>query len=117
VRTSAEPRDVPLRLKGISSAPGPAPSRLPAIAVAVAAGLRRRAVGRHRLGDRLVFAKDRQLGALVAEGCEKIFSEKASGKSTKDRPELEKAINALGTDDCLVLAEWDRATRTRARAS
>lgn len=28
------------------------------------------------------------------------------------RPELEKAIDALGTGDVLVLAEWDRATRS-----
>jgi DNA invertase Pin-like site-specific DNA recombinase len=55
---------------------------------------------------------DRQLGALVAEGCDRIFQEKASGRSTKNRPELEKAINALGTGDVLVLAEWDRATRS-----
>lgn len=55
---------------------------------------------------------ERQLGALVAEGCEKIFKEKASGKSVKGRPELEKAINALGTGDVLVLAEWDRCTRS-----
>ena len=55
---------------------------------------------------------DRQLGALVAEGCDRIFQEKASGKSTKNRPELEKAISALGTGDVLVLAEWDRATRS-----
>lgn len=32
---------------------------------------------------------ERQLGALVAEGCEKIFKEKASGKSVKGRLELE----------------------------
>jgi Resolvase, N terminal domain len=32
---------------------------------------------------------DRQLGALVAEGCDRIFQEKASGKSIKNRPELE----------------------------
>ena len=55
---------------------------------------------------------DRQLGALVAEGCERVFQEKASGKSTKNRPELEKAISVLGTGDVLVLAEWDRATRS-----
>jgi DNA invertase Pin-like site-specific DNA recombinase len=60
---------------------------------------------------------DRQLGALVAEGCERIFQEKASAKSTKNRPELEKAINALGTGDVLVLAEWDRATRPSSSAS
>jgi DNA invertase Pin-like site-specific DNA recombinase len=55
---------------------------------------------------------DRQLGALVAEGCNRIFQEKASGKSIKNRPELEKAINVLGTGDVLVLAEWDRCTRS-----
>jgi DNA invertase Pin-like site-specific DNA recombinase len=53
---------------------------------------------------------DRQLGALVAEGCDRILQEKASGKSIKDRPELEKAISALGTGDVLMLAEWDRCT-------
>src|SRR6476660_4505493 len=55
---------------------------------------------------------DRQRGALVAEGCDRIFQEKASGKSIKNRPELEKAISALGTGDVLVLAEWDRCTRS-----
>jgi DNA invertase Pin-like site-specific DNA recombinase len=37
---------------------------------------------------------------------------KASGKSMKNRPELEKAIDMLGTGDILVVAEWDRATRS-----
>src|SRR4029453_14064063 len=55
---------------------------------------------------------DRQLGALRAERCDVIFREKASGKATKGRPELEKAIDELGTGDILVLAEWDRATRS-----
>jgi DNA invertase Pin-like site-specific DNA recombinase len=55
---------------------------------------------------------DRQLGALVAEGCDRVFQEKASGKSIRNRPELEKAIGALGTGDVLVLAEWDRCTRS-----
>ena len=41
-----------------------------------------------------------------------IFREKASGKSIKGRPELEKAIDELGTGDTLVVAEWDRATRS-----
>ena len=40
---------------------------------------------------------DRQLGALVAEGCERVYQEKASGRSTMGRPQLEKAIAALGT--------------------
>lgn len=55
---------------------------------------------------------DRQLGALRAERCHEIFREKASGKSVKGRPELEKAIDMLGTGDVLVVAEWDRATRS-----
>ena len=55
---------------------------------------------------------DRQIGLLRAEGCEQIFREKASGKSMRGRPQLEKAIDALGTGDVLVVAEWDRATRS-----
>jgi DNA invertase Pin-like site-specific DNA recombinase len=41
-----------------------------------------------------------------------IFREKASGKDTKGRPQLEKAIDELGTGDVLVVAEWDPATRS-----
>lgn len=55
---------------------------------------------------------DRQLGALRAAGCKTVFAEKASGKNIKGRPELDKAIGALGSGDVLVLAEWDRATRS-----
>ncbi|MDX2205766.1 MAG: recombinase family protein [Hyphomicrobiaceae bacterium] len=55
---------------------------------------------------------DRQIASLRAEWCDEIFREKASGKSLKGRPELEKAIDSLGTGDILVLAEWDRATRS-----
>jgi len=55
---------------------------------------------------------DRQIAALRAEGCNKIFREKASGKDIKNRPELAKAIDALPTKGVLILAEWDRATRS-----
>ncbi|MEO1152211.1 MAG: recombinase family protein [Pseudomonadota bacterium] len=55
---------------------------------------------------------ERQLGTLRAAGCYKVFKEKASGASLKGRPQLERAIDALGTDDVLVIAEWDRATRS-----
>lgn len=57
---------------------------------------------------------DRQLGALRAARCEFIYSEKASGRNTHGRPELEKAIQSLGTGDVLIVAEWDRATRSMA---
>jgi DNA invertase Pin-like site-specific DNA recombinase len=43
----------------------------------------------------------------VASVC--VWSEK---QATKGRPQLEKAIDALGTGDVLVVAEWDRATRS-----
>lgn len=55
---------------------------------------------------------DRQIAALRAEGCDRIFREKGSGKTGNKRPELEKAIDALGCDDVFVIAEWDRATRS-----
>ena len=57
---------------------------------------------------------DRQIIALEQAGCDKVFSEKASGKtaSAKARPQLEKAISCLGEGDELILAEWDRATRS-----
>jgi hypothetical protein len=59
---------------------------------------------------------DRQLGALVAEGCDRILQEKVSGKRSKNRPGLEKANNALGTDDVLVLAEWVVVPAARSEA-
>ena len=55
---------------------------------------------------------DRQIGALNGAGVNRIFREKATAKTVKGRPQLEKAIDALGTDDVLVIAEWDRATRS-----
>jgi len=55
---------------------------------------------------------DRQIGALRAERCHEVHREKASGKAAKGRPQMEKAINALGTGDVLVVAEWDRAIRS-----
>lgn len=55
---------------------------------------------------------DRQIAALRASGVEKIYREKASAKAVRGRPQLEKAIDALGTNDVLVVAEWDRATRS-----
>ena len=53
-----------------------------------------------------------RLPPYAAEGCDEIYREKVSGKSIRNRPELEKAIDHLGTADTLVVAEWDRATRS-----
>ena len=55
---------------------------------------------------------DRQIRALEAAGCERIFQEKASGRSTRGRPQLAAALRLLQSGDTLILAEWDRATRS-----
>lgn len=55
---------------------------------------------------------DRQIGALNGFGIDRIYLKKATAKTVKGRPQLEKAIDALGTDDVFVIAEWDRATRS-----
>ncbi|WP_420557873.1 recombinase family protein [Roseovarius sp.] len=55
---------------------------------------------------------DRQIGALNAAREDRIFREKASAKTLKGRPQLEKAIDALATNDVFIIAEWDRATRS-----
>tara|TARA_R110002051_G_scaffold127639_1_gene201281 strand:+ start:454 stop:999 length:546 start_codon:yes stop_codon:yes gene_type:complete len=55
---------------------------------------------------------DRQIGALNTAKADQIFREVASGRTVKGRPQLERAIDALGEGDILVIAEWDRATRS-----
>lgn len=55
---------------------------------------------------------DRQISALNTAKADKIFREVASGRTVKGRPQLERAIDALGAGDILVIAEWDRATRS-----
>ena len=54
----------------------------------------------------------RQTKALKRLGCAAIYSDKASGKSMAGRPELARALAELDTGDELVIAEWDRATRS-----
>jgi hypothetical protein len=54
----------------------------------------------------------RQRQALKAYGCKLIFEDTASGKSLAGRYELAKAFDELRPGDCLVWAEWDRATRS-----
>ena len=54
----------------------------------------------------------RQTKALKRLGCAVIYSDTASGKSMAGRPQLARALDDLETDDELVIAEWDRATRS-----
>ena len=39
---------------------------------------------------------DRQIGALRADRCHEVYRKKVSGAAIKGRPQLEKAIDALG---------------------
>ena len=55
---------------------------------------------------------ERQIRALKAERCDEIFKDTASGKSLSGRPQLRKALERLAPGDELVIAEWDRATRS-----
>ncbi len=53
-----------------------------------------------------------QVEALKAAGCDRIFSEKASGKSTNGRPELAKLLKALLPGDAVVVTKLDRIARS-----
>jgi DNA invertase Pin-like site-specific DNA recombinase len=54
---------------------------------------------------------DSQQAALVAAGCEKVFSEKVSGAKT-DRAQLAKAIATLAEGDTLIVTKLDRLARS-----
>ena len=53
-----------------------------------------------------------QVEALKAVGCNRIYSEKASGKSTNGRPELAKLLKALSPGDVVVVTKLDRIARS-----
>jgi DNA invertase Pin-like site-specific DNA recombinase len=53
-----------------------------------------------------------QVEALNAAGCERIFSEKASGKSTNGRPQYAKLMRALVPGDTVVVVKLDRLARS-----
>lgn len=55
---------------------------------------------------------DTQISKLKAAGCEKIFKEKQSGKSTDKRTELELALSICREDDMLVVTKLDRLARS-----
>jgi DNA invertase Pin-like site-specific DNA recombinase len=73
--------------------------------------VRKRGIGYARVSTT---AQDltRQVRALKAERCDVVFSDVASGKSLEGRPELAKAVAKLAPGDELLLAEWDRCTRS-----
>jgi DNA invertase Pin-like site-specific DNA recombinase len=55
---------------------------------------------------------DGQVERLKAAGCTKVFSEKASGKSTNGRHQLERALASLEPGDTLVTVRLDRLARS-----
>jgi len=54
---------------------------------------------------------DSQIDELTGYGCDKIFTDKASGKLA-DRPELDKALAYLREGDVLVITRLSRAMRS-----
>jgi DNA invertase Pin-like site-specific DNA recombinase len=55
---------------------------------------------------------DLQVEALKKAGCERIFSEKASGKSTDGRTEFKRLMKALNPGDTVVVTKLDRLARS-----
>jgi DNA invertase Pin-like site-specific DNA recombinase len=53
-----------------------------------------------------------QVEWLKAAGCDRVYSEKASGKSRNGRHALDKAIRALLPGDTLVTVRLDRLARS-----
>lgn len=52
-----------------------------------------------------------QIEALKGAGCERIYSEKLSGKS-KDRPELKTMLDQIRADDVVIVYKLDRLARS-----
>lgn len=55
---------------------------------------------------------DVQLEQLTAAGCEKIYQEKRSGRTTIAREQLERALDQVRAGDVLVVTRLDRLARS-----
>jgi DNA invertase Pin-like site-specific DNA recombinase len=53
-----------------------------------------------------------QRDALKADGCERIYEEKASGKNVEDRPELQAVLGFMREGDVLTVTKLDRLARS-----
>jgi DNA invertase Pin-like site-specific DNA recombinase len=53
-----------------------------------------------------------QVEALKAAGCERIFADKVSGKSTDGRREFQRLMKALNPGDTVVVTKLDRLARS-----
>lgn len=54
---------------------------------------------------------DRQMDQLFQENCDRIFSDKLSGKNT-ERPELEKLLDQIRPGDVIIVTELSRISRS-----
>lgn len=55
---------------------------------------------------------DVQIEAPTAARCGKIYSEKRSGRTSRDRPELARSLDRLRLGDQLVITRLDRLARS-----
>ena len=55
---------------------------------------------------------DVQMEALTKAGCERVFSEKKSGKTTDGRTELEACIKFAREGDTIIVCRLDRFARS-----
>ncbi|MCA1412680.1 recombinase family protein [Bradyrhizobium sp. NBAIM20] len=53
-----------------------------------------------------------QIEVLKAAGCERVFSEKVSGKSINGRPEFARLMKTIAPGDVLVVSKLDRLARS-----
>jgi DNA invertase Pin-like site-specific DNA recombinase len=75
---------------------------------------------RHEVGMLVGYARvssvgqslDIQIEALTQAGCEKMFAEKVSGRSTRDRDQLMQALDFVRHGDTLVVTRLDRLARS-----
>jgi DNA invertase Pin-like site-specific DNA recombinase len=82
--------------------PGP-PGAEPTALTGIRIGYARVSTGGQKL--------DRQIDALTAAGCRRIFADKQSAKDT-DRPELRAALEFMQPGDTLVVPALDRLSRS-----
>lgn len=53
-----------------------------------------------------------QVEALTTAGCEKIYSEKVSGRTAADRPQLQRALDQARQGDTFIVTRLDRLARS-----